>query len=204
MTSIDTGSARVREALRAHLGEGDLACLLCDHGAAWPLAGDWPVRFGGRTFVGPARTVAPAQGGLAPIVAALADLNEGDVLLIAAADCDAAVLGGRLAARACRAHAAAALIDGRVRDVPTLRNQPLPIVARGVAPMRSDAGDAGAWDVPVDVGGRQVTPGDLLLGDENGIVVVRADAFERIVDDLDRWLDEERTADRAAGIGGTA
>jgi regulator of RNase E activity RraA len=193
---------RVRDALHAHLHEGDLTCLLCDRGAAAPLRGDWPVRFGGRSFVGPARIAVPTAGGLTPILAAIDALGRGDVLLVVAPDADAAVLGGRLAARACRAGAAGALIDGRVRDVPTLRNQPLPVVARGVAPMRSDATGPGAREVGVTVGGSEVAPGDLVLADENGVVVLRRDAYDAVLADLDAWLEQERTADRAAGVGG--
>lgn len=193
---------RARTALRAHLDEGDLTCVLCDRGAARPLRGDWPIRFGERAFVGPARIAAPANGGLAPILAALDELDRGDVLLVAAADAEVAVLGGRLAARACRAGAAAALVDGRVRDVPTLRNQPLPVVARGVAPMRSDASDAGARDLAVTVGGTEVAPGELILGDDNGVVAIPTDACDRIAVELVDWLARERAADRSAGVGG--
>lgn len=199
----DSARERARATLHARLGEGDLTCVLCDHAAATPLLGDWPTRFGPPAFVGPARIAVPSDGGLAPILATLTDLSEGDVLLIAAADAHAAVLGGRLAARASRSGAAGAVIDGRVRDVPTLRNQPLPVVARGVAPMRSEADDAGRRDEPVTVGGTEVAPGDLVLCDDNGVVVVRADAYERISSELETWLEQERAADRAAGVGAT-
>lgn len=65
------------------------------------------------------------------------------------------------------------LLDGCVRDREELRRLPFPVYARGVTPNGSYKFGPGEINVPVAVGGQVICPGDILVGDGDGVVVVR-------------------------------
>jgi 5-oxopent-3-ene-1,2,5-tricarboxylate decarboxylase/2-hydroxyhepta-2,4-diene-1,7-dioate isomerase len=101
-------------------------------------------------------------------------LDAGDVLVIdAAGNLEGAVLGDMLAARACARGAAGAVADGVIRDVDGIREIGLPVWARGTHP-DSNARALLAWetDVPIGCGGVLVRPGDYVVADTDGAVVV--------------------------------
>lgn len=195
---MSEGASAVVAALTPYLDEGDLTCVLCDHGGARPLDLDLRVRFGDPAFVGPARTVATPSGSLAPILAALADLPAGSILVVDADAFAGAVWGGRLSARARARSAAGVIVAGRVRDVESLAAGALGIAALGIAPNRSDATDAGATDVPLALGPVTVQPGDVIVTDANGVVCVPAASFDTVAAHTDAWIAQERAADHEA------
>jgi regulator of ribonuclease activity A len=82
-----------------------------------------------------------------------------------------ALLGGNLGAAAARNGWAGVVIDGCVRDVAELALQPLGIRAVAVMPLPTEKHSQGQSDVPVQVQGVRVRPGDWLYADEDGIVV---------------------------------
>jgi 4-hydroxy-4-methyl-2-oxoglutarate aldolase len=63
------------------------------------------------------------------------------------------------------------VIDGFCRDTATLKHMTLPVYARGATPRAAGAMVAPEVNVPVLVGDVRVNPGDILLGDDDGIVV---------------------------------
>lgn len=191
-------AATVVAALTPYLAEGDLTCILSDHGAARPLAADLRVRFGATAFAGPARTISTPSGSLVPILAALADLPTGSVPVVQAEAFPGAVWGGRLSARANARDAAGVIVLGRVRDVGTLAKGALGVAALGIAPHRSEARDAGATDVPLAVGPWIVQPGDVIVADDNGAVAVPSASFDEVADRIDAWVAHERAADQEA------
>ena len=193
-----TDATTVVAALTPHLPEGDLTCILSDHGAARPLAVDLRVRYGATAFAGPARTIVTPSGSLVPILATLADLPPGSVPVVQAEAFAGAVWGGRLSARATARDAAGVIVLGRVRDVGTLARGALGVAALGVAPHRSEARDAGATDVPLPVGPVIVHPGDVIVADDNGVVVVPAGSFSEVADRIDAWVAHERASDQEA------
>ncbi|MFD3909973.1 RraA family protein [Streptomyces sp. NPDC058603] len=67
------------------------------------------------------------------------------------------------------------LVDGMVRDVAELRRIGFPTVARGATPLNYDypaSRENGGVNVPVDIDGVRITPGDVVVGDEDGTVIV--------------------------------
>jgi regulator of RNase E activity RraA len=122
---------------------------------------------------------------------ALDELGPGEVLVIDARGVrDAAVCGDVLASRVQVLGGAAIVTDGCVRDLPGLSRLQLPIFAGGV-----HAALFGNRHLGIDVnqsiacGGVLVMPGDILVGDEEGVVVVPAQ-LEQQVADLARQQDE--------------
>lgn len=128
------------------------------------------------------------------VVHALDQVGPGEVLVIAAQGHSqfamiGDVLGGYLRKRGC----AGIVCDGAVRDVDTLAQWPdFAVFTRSITPRGPEAADRGAVNEAVVVGGQLVTPGDLILGDGDGVVALRPDFVRtRIGDALAKLKREE-------------
>lgn len=139
-----------------------------------------PVRPGLR-MVGRAFTV-EAGGDLLGVLLALREAEPGDVLVVAAGSDEHAVAGELFATEARRRRLAGIVIDGRCRDSRTLAGLDLPVYARGVAPSAFSAVSEPVLQLPVSIGDVEVSPGDLVLGDDDGIVVGAADAVAAVIE----------------------
>jgi 4-hydroxy-4-methyl-2-oxoglutarate aldolase len=128
-----------------------------------------PLRTGLR-LLGHAVTV-DARGDLMPVIAGLRESGPGDVLVVAAGSAEHAVAGELFASEALRRGLAGIVIDGLARDSRTLVTLDLPIYARGVVPTACPAQAVPVLQVPVMIGSVEVRPGDLVLGDDDGVVV---------------------------------
>lgn len=149
----------------------------------------------GSRVAGPARIAACSQGDNQTVHTALAHVRPGDVLVLTMPEpAPTALLGELLAIQAMRRGAAAVLVDAAVRDVEELRDLGLPVWARYIRVAGANKNQPGAIDVPVCVGGTTVRPGDVLVLDADGAVVVAA---ERATDVLDAALER---AGREAGL----
>jgi 4-hydroxy-4-methyl-2-oxoglutarate aldolase len=127
-----------------------------------------PVRAGVR-LLGRALTV-DAREDLMPVLAGLAESGPGDVLVIAGHP-DHAVAGELFATEALRRGVTGLVIDGHCRDSRILAGLNLPVFARGVAPSACPARALPVTQVPIVIGDVTVRPGDVVLGDDDGIVV---------------------------------
>ena len=96
----------------------------------------------------------------------------GDVIVVEAGDDEMAVAGGNVCAIAQRRGVAALVVDGVIRDVVESREKRFPLFARGVSPIPAKRVGDGAMNVQVRCGGVIVNPGDVVVADEEGIVVV--------------------------------
>ena len=76
------------------------------------------------------------------------------------------------------------MIDGLIRDLPGVQETGLPVFARGVTPIGPLHRGPGELNYPVSCGGIVVNPGDIIVGDENGVVVVRQDFAEELLQRL--------------------
>jgi 4-hydroxy-4-methyl-2-oxoglutarate aldolase len=132
---------------------------------------------------GPARTVRCAQDDILMVHVAMDRLEAGDVLVLTMPSPEpVALLGELLATQAKVKGAAAVLIDAAVRDTDDLRELGLPVWARWIRVQGANRDEAGAIDEPVQMGGAQIEPGDAVVLDSDGAVVV---GRERIGDVLD-------------------
>jgi regulator of RNase E activity RraA len=119
-------------------------------------------------MAGPALTVVAADDHL-PVFSALAEASAGDVLVIKGGRL--AVLGELFATEAKRRGLAGVVIDGRCRDLAGLRRVGLPVFARGTIPASGGTVSRAALREPVVVGGVDVQPGDIVFGDDDGVVI---------------------------------
>jgi 4-hydroxy-4-methyl-2-oxoglutarate aldolase len=130
----------------------------------------------------PARTVRCAQGDNLMVHAAMAALQPGEVLVLTMPLPEPVALVGDLLATQAKVHGAAAiLVDASVRDVEELVELGLPIWARYVRVRGADKATPGELDVPVDVGGTTIRPGDVVVLDADGAAVVE---HERVAEVL--------------------
>jgi 4-hydroxy-4-methyl-2-oxoglutarate aldolase len=139
-----------------------------------------PVRRGVQV-VGRALTV-DARGDLMSVLAGLQQSGPGDVLVVAAGSAEHAVAGELFATEAQRRGVAGIVIDGLCRDSRTLAELELPVFARGVAPTACPAQAAPVVQVPIQIGPVEVRPGDLVLGDDDGLVVASEEEVRAVLE----------------------
>lgn len=116
---------------------------------------------------------------------ALGQVREGDVLVIdRCGDHKHAGTGGVVAYAARKAGVAGIIVDGVVADLHELREYGVPIWARGSSGITTKRGmGCGGWFcVPASCGGVVVQPGDAVLADESGILVLRPEQIEAAAD----------------------
>jgi 4-hydroxy-4-methyl-2-oxoglutarate aldolase len=127
---------------------------------------------GDGTFGGPAVTARCAPGSGAAMFQALLQAGAGDVLVVQG-PAPWAYFGELVGAEAARRGVVAIVVDGFIRDLGKLRELPLAVYARGATPLGVKAGD-GEVGVELAIGDQAVAPGDWVIGDLDGIVVVPA------------------------------
>ena len=146
----------------------------------------------GRKLVGRAVTVA-ANGGLLPVLDGLERAGAGDVLVVDGGGEPPALAGELFASEAQRKGLAGIVIDGYCRDTNELRAIELPFYARGHVPNAFGPGTEAQPTGPVRCGGVEVAPGDVLVGDDDGIVVGTAGELTAALDAAEALQATERS-----------
>jgi len=144
-------------------------------------------------LVGKAVTVQTFEGDWAKPVEATDVAKEGDVIVVYAGSKDVAPWG-ELASWSCKQKGIAGfVIDGAVRDVDEIRRIQFPVFARCVVPNAGEPKGFGEINAEITCGGVEVRPGDWIIGDDNGVVVVpRERAYEIARRAKEVWKAEER------------
>lgn len=148
-------------------------------------------------LVGPACTVRVYPGDNLMVHKVLDVAEPGDVVVVAAgASPMNAVLGDLVSTKARHRGIAGFVVDGLIRDLPGIRELgDFPVFARGVTPIGPLHRGPGEINYPIAVGGVVVNPGDVVVGDLNGIVIVPRETL----DDLLQRLDSRATKELAYG-----
>jgi 4-hydroxy-4-methyl-2-oxoglutarate aldolase len=154
---------------------------------------------------GAAYPVRCAPGDNLMLHAAIYRAPPGSIVVVEAGDLDYAVAGGNVCAVAQRRGIAAFVVDGAIRDLAEVRAAGFPVFARGVMPIPGKKEAMGVLDGVVRCGGVTVSPRDVVVADEEGIVVVPADrrdavlaaAQQRAAKDAAQSLDEWEATHRA-------
>ena len=124
-----------------------------------------------RQMIGRARTVRCRDDFLA-VIRALRDAEPGEVLVVDGGGGTRALAGELFATEAARRKLAGIVIDGACRDTAKLATLGLPLYARWVCPAAGTVERLGTTQQSVVCGGVTVAPGDVVIGDRDGIVVV--------------------------------
>ena len=144
-------------------------------------------------LVGKAVTVQTFEGDWAKPVEATDVAKEGDVIVVYAGSKDVAPWG-ELASWSCKQKGIAGIvIDGAVRDVDEIRRIKFPVFAKYIVPNAREPKGFGELNTEIKCGGETVKPGDWIIGDDNGVVVVpKARAYEMARRAKEVWKTEER------------
>ncbi|MBL8670274.1 MAG: RraA family protein [Alphaproteobacteria bacterium] len=153
-------------------------------------------------FVGTALTVhTRSRDNLAPW-AALDLAKPGDVLVVATdAYLYASTIGDLMAGMAKNCGVVAIVTDGLVRDVPGLDEVGLPVFARGVSPNSPFKDGPGAIGLTVSLAGMTVDSGDILVGDGDGVVVVKRAEADAVLAALQEVKAKEAKMEKAVKAG---
>ena len=136
----------------------------------------------GSRVAGPARTVMCGQGDNLMVHAVLDQVQAGEVLVLTMPEpAPVALVGELLATQALVHQVAALLIDASVRDTEELRTLGLPIWTRWIRVRGATKTSIGTINQPVKVGEAIITPGDIVVLDTDGAVVVAAERAAQVL-----------------------
>jgi 4-hydroxy-4-methyl-2-oxoglutarate aldolase len=127
----------------------------------------------GVVVAGPAVTVLCHPGDNLMVHVAVETCRPGDIVVITTTSPSTDGMLGELLATSLRAHGAvAAILDAGVRDVAQLREMGFPVWSRAVSPQGTVKASPGSVNVPVVCAGEVVHPGDAVVADDDGVVVI--------------------------------
>ncbi|TQS41086.1 4-carboxy-4-hydroxy-2-oxoadipate aldolase/oxaloacetate decarboxylase [Cryptosporangium phraense] len=199
-TVVVTGVPRAQRA--AELEQFGVATVHEAQGRTGYLGPDLVARVPGARIAGPVVTAVCWPGDNLMIHAAVEQCVPGDVLVVTTTSPCRDGLFGELLATSLRSRGVrGAVLTTGVRDVAALRALPFPVWSTSVSAQGTVKATAGAVNVPVVVGGALIHPGDALVADDDGVVVVpRADVDA--VADASRAREAKEDATRAALAAG--
>ncbi|SEF34106.1 RraA famliy [Variovorax sp. NFACC28] len=156
-------------------------------------------------LAGSALTVEVRPGDNLMIHAAIALAKPGDVLVIDGKGDQSAALMGTIMMNACRqVGIAGVVIDGAVRDSVEIDEMGFPVFSVGTNPNGPTKLASGRIGHPVSVGGVAVRPGDLVVGDADGVVVVEREKVEALLQAAQKKVEDEDARIEAIKQGNTA
>lgn len=151
-------------------------------------------RPGPGTMAGTAVTIRSRGGDNLTLLRAFEFCRPGDVIVIDAdGDLANAVIGGILSFYAATIGTVGVVLDGAIRDLAEIRERDFPVYARGVNHRGPYKDGPGEINVPVSVGGMLVNPGDIVVGDQDGLMAFSQDDAQ--------WLIERARAHLATEAG---
>ncbi len=160
----------------------------------------------GMRLVGPAVTVLTRPGDALYVQAVIDIAQPGDVIVIdAAGDLDVACIGERLSYYMQRRGIAGVVVDGAIRDSKGIIELGFPTFAKSICTKIFGSVGPSAINVPFQCGGVPVSPGDIIVGDDDGVVCVPREAAAEVLEASDQHLEDElkRLALVEAGHGVT-
>lgn len=159
--------ALISDQLHRFVGTGELKKYDCSTG----------------TMVGTAVTVRVSHGDNLAVLRAYQYCRPGDVMVIdGGGDTQQAILGGIMSLYGRSIGLAGMVIDGAVRDVAEIRERDFPLFARGHIHRGPYKDGPGEINVPVNIGGMVVMPGDIIMGDEDGLLAFAPEEAETLIE----------------------
>ena len=139
-------------------------------------------------FVGRALTVQIPVGDNLAFLKAISEAKPGDILVVdAKGDPNRAIAGDFVVGMAQTLGIGAIVVDGVIRDIVGIKNLDFPVFCKGTTVAASGKAGVGQINIPISCGGVSVSPGDLIVGDADGVVVIPK-SIEKVV--LKKALDK--------------
>jgi len=163
-----------------------------------------PVDPANATFVGTALTAFAYPADVAAVIGALHEAREGDVIVVANDGfTKTAVIGDLVAGMMKNKGVVAFVTDGLARDRAGIVASGLPLFCAGIQPNSPALNGPGTVGAPVTLGDVHVRPGDVVVGDADGVVVVPQDRLAQVLERLARVRAAEVKAEAAVRDGAT-
>ncbi|MFZ2464993.1 MAG: RraA family protein [Caldibacillus thermoamylovorans] len=146
---------------------------------------------------GRAFTVKIPAGDNTMVLKAIKEASPGDVLVVdAKGESYRAVAGDFVVSLAQKLGIAGFIVDGVIRDLIGVRSLNFPVFSKGTTVAASFKNGAGEINVPISCGGVSITPGDIIVGDADGVVVIPQADAEKVLEKALAKLkkDEQREA----------
>ena len=156
----------------------------------------------GKSMSGIAYTVKAPIGQSRGLARAVDSAPAGSVIVVDVEDTVLATgWGGSASLAASRRGIAGCLTNGSVRDIEQIRSVGLPVFAAGITVRGAYRGEPGELQVPVSVGGAAIVPGDIVVGDADGVVVVPQRLLAGIIEKVRARHALEAEVDRRIAAG---
>jgi 3-hexulose-6-phosphate synthase / 6-phospho-3-hexuloisomerase len=157
----------------------------------------------GVKMAGPAVTVRTYHGDWAKPVEAIDMAQPGEVIVVEAGGLPHVVWGELATHSAAVRKLGGVVIDGGIRDVAEIRRIEFPAFAKHIAPTAWEPKGLGEINVPIKIGGTRINPGDWIVGDDDGVVVVPAKEAVEIANRAMSVLETENRLRREIDAGST-
>ena len=160
-----------------------------------------PYHRGGK-LAGPALTVRVPPGDNLMVHKAIDIARPGDVIVVDAGGMTAqAIIGEIMSLHAEKRGVAGMVIDGAIRDAGAIAESAFPVYARGVTHRGPYKNGPGEINVPVSIGGLVIRPGDIIVGDEDGLLALAPEDAAAVVEAAVQYAKKEEKilADIRAG-----
>ena len=132
-------------------------------------------------LLGTAFTVQVSEGDNLMFHKAMDLAQPGDVIVIdAGGDTNRAIFGGLMISYCKVRGLAGVIVDGAIRDYRELADMDFPVYAKGVTPNGPYKNGPGTIGETISFGGKVVRPGDIIIGDEDGIIIVKPEEAEEL------------------------
>ena len=153
-------------------------------------------------LAGTAVTVRTRGGDNLAVLRAYDFCRPGDVMVIdAGGDVTNAIFGGIMSLGAEKLGLGGLVVDGAIRDVAEIGERSFPVYARGVSHRGPYKDGPGAINVEVTVGGMVVRPGDIIVGDQDGLCAFSPDIAEEVIAKALKQRDAEEATMQAIREG---
>lgn len=182
-----------------------ITCAISDcMGRFNAMTSDMRPVFDGIRLVGTAVTVKTLASDIAAAFKAIDLCAPGDVVVIDThGSVNTAFWGENMTMSAINRGAIAAVIDGACRDVEEIRKLRFPVICKGIVPNVASVSGYGHVNVPIQCAGVAVSPGDVVVVDGNGVVVVPREQAAAILDQARQLLRTENVLQEKIRAGAT-
>jgi 4-hydroxy-4-methyl-2-oxoglutarate aldolase len=202
---IERPAAEIMAAFRELLRYDSVTCAISDcMGRFNAMTGDMRPLFEGIRLVGTAVTVKTIASDLAAAFKAIDVCKPGDVVVIDShGSINTAFWGENMTMSALNRGVVAAVIDGACRDVEEIRRLRFPVICKGIVPNVGAVAGYGDVNVSIQCAGVAVSPGDVIVVDGNGVVVVPKGEAAVILKKAQQLLETEHLLQEKIKAGAT-
>ncbi|MFJ7738802.1 RraA family protein [Lysinibacillus sp. NPDC097287] len=154
-------------------------------------------------IAGRAITVRLPDGENGAVLEAIRAANEGDILVIdAKGNTNRAVAGDFVISLAKGIGVQGFVVDGVIRDIAAIRELDFPVFSLGTTVAAGNKNGGGQVNVPIAIGGVTVQPGDYIIGDVDGVIVVPQEDAERIAVAAEAKVEKDEAREQEAHMNG--